>query len=114
MSSRYLTLVVAAALAGALGACESPRPAASARPADVSSAGSVDHQQREVEGRIDEALRSGRITREEHRALKSRADEIRRDERRYMADRSLNYDERQALLARLQSLSLEVDRHARR
>ena len=114
MSSRYLMVAVAAALAGALAACESPRPAASSRPADVSSAGSVDHQQREVEARLDEALRSGRITRDEHRALKARADEIRRDERRYMADGSLNHDERASLLARLQSVSRDLERHARR
>ena len=114
MSSRYLMVAVAAALAGALAACESPRPAASSRPADVSSAGSVDHQQREVEARIEQALRSGRITRDEHRALKAQADDIRRDERRYVADGSLNYSERQALLARLQNLSREVDRQSER
>ena len=114
MSSRYLMVAVAAALAGVLAACESPRPAASSRPADVSSAGSVDHQQREVESRIEQALRAGRISRDEHRALKAQADGIRRDERRYMADGSMNYDERKALLARLQNLSLEVDRQSQR
>ena len=115
MSSRYLPIAVAAALAGMLAACESPRPVASSpHPANVKSAGSVDHQQREVEGRIDEALRAGRISREEHRALKERADDIRRDERRYMADGTLTYEERGRLLSRLEGLSQQLDRSARR
>ena len=114
MSSRYLMIAVAAALAGTLAACESPHPAQPSHPANVSSAGSVDHQQREVEGRIDEALRAGRITREEHHALKGEADAIRRDERRYMADGSLSSSERDALLSRLEGLSQQVDRSARR
>ena len=114
MSSRYLMVAAAAALAGTLAACESPKPAPPAHPANVSSAGSVDHQQRDVENRIDEALRSGRISRDEHRVLKSRADDIRREERRFMADGSLSYDERRALLSRLEGLSREVDRYADR
>ena len=114
MTSRYLKVAVAAALLGTLAACESPRPVASSRPADTASAGSVDHQQREVEGRIDEALRTGRISRDDHRALKGQADEIRRDERRYMADGTLTLSERHALLARLSSLSAEVERRSER
>ena len=114
MSSRYLMVAAVTALLGALAACESPKPAPPAHPANVSSAGSVDHQQREVENRIEQALRSGRITRDEHRVLKGHADDIRRDERRYMADGSLSYDERQALLSRLEGLSHEVERYADR
>ena len=114
MSSRYLTIAVAAALAGMLAACESPQPVTSSHPTNVKSAGSVDHQQREVEGRIDEALRAGRISREEHRALKNQADDIRRDERRYVADGTLTYEERGRLLSRLEGLSQQLDRSARR
>jgi hypothetical protein len=106
-----LILAVSAALAGALSACESPRPAPS-RPADVPSAGSVDHQQREVEGRIEQAFRSGRLTRDEHRMLKNQADEIRREERRHMADGNVSASEKQALLSRLQNLSREVERQS--
>ena len=113
MSSRYLVLGVAAALIGGLAACESPQPVAS-RPANVQSAGSVDHQQREIEARIEQAHRSGRITAEQHRALRSQADNIRRDERRYMANGEMSASERQGLLARLENLSRDLDRLASR
>ena len=109
MSSRYWTFAITAVLIGGLAACESPRPAAS-RPANVQSAGSVDHQQREIEGRIEAALRSGRITQEQHRVLKSQADEVRRDERRYMANGEMSSSEKQALLTRLENLSRDLDR----
>ncbi len=109
MSSRYLIFAVSAALVGALAACESPRPS---RPADIPSAGSVDHQQRELEGRIDQAFRSGQLTRDEHRALKNRANEIRREERSYMADGNISWSEKHALRSRLESLSREVERQS--
>jgi hypothetical protein len=109
MSSRYLMFVVTTALIGGLAACESPRPVAS-RPANVQSAGSVDHQQREIEGRLEAAFRSGRITQEQHRALKSQADDIRRDERRYMANGDMSPSEKQTLLSRLENLSRDLDR----
>ena len=115
MSSRYLMVAAAAALAGALAACESPQPQpASSRPANTSSVGSVDHQQREIENRIEQAFRAGRLTQDEHLYLKGQANEIRRDERRYMADGSLSPGERDALHARLKNLSLEVDRRSDR
>ena len=113
MSSRYLTFAAAAALIGALAACESPQPVPS-RPANTPSAGSVDQQQREIDNRIEQAFRSGRLTQDERRVLKGQADEIRRDERRYMTDGSLSRGERDALLARLQSLSRDLDRYADR
>ena len=111
MSSKYLVLAVSAALVGTLAACESPRPAPS-RPADTPSAGSVDHQQREIEARIEQGFRSGRLTQSEHRALKNQADEIRREERNYMADGNVSWSERQALRSRLENLSREVDRQS--
>ena len=109
MPSKYLMLIATVALGGVLAACESPRPAAS-RPANVQSAGSVDHQQREIEGRIEAAFRSGRITQDQHRALRSQADDIRRDERRYTANGDMSASEKQALLVRLENLSRDLDR----
>lgn len=111
MSSRYLIFAVSAALVGTLAACESPSPVPS-RPANIPSAGSVDHQQRELEGRIEQGFRSGRLTRDEHRALKNQSDEIRREERRYMADGNISSSEKQTLLSRLESLSREVERQS--
>lgn len=112
MSSRYLITAVSVALVGALAACESPRPApqSSSRPANVQSAGSIDHQQREIEARIEQGFRSGRLTEKERHALKNQADEIRREERRYVADGTLGSGERQVLMSRLENLSREVER----
>ena len=112
MSSRYLTFAVAAALIGGLAACESPRPAS--HPTNVQSVGSVDHQQRELEGRIEAAYRSGRITQDQHRSLRNQTDEIRRDERRYLADGAVSASEKQTLLSRLENVSRELDRLSRR
>jgi len=113
MSFRYLIIAVSAALVGTLAACESPRPAPqSSRPANVPSAGSIDHQQREIEARIEQGFRSGRLTENERRALKNQADEIRREERRYVADGALGAGERQVLLSRLEALSREVERQS--
>jgi type IV pilus biogenesis protein CpaD/CtpE len=113
MSFRYPLVAVVVALTAALAACESPQPVPS-RPANTPSAGSVDHQQREIEGRIEQAFRAGRLTQDERRFLKGQADEIRRNERRYMADGTLTRGERNLLHARLQNLSRDVDRYSER
>ena len=109
MSSKYLMFAVTAVFVGGLAACESPRPV-TPRPVNVQSSGSVDHQQREIDGRIEAAFRSGRITQEQHRVLKNQADEIRRDERRYVADGNTSASEKQTLLSRLENLSRDLDR----
>ena len=111
MTFKYAMSVTAAALALVTAGCESPKPAPS-RPSDVSSAGSVDYRQREIEARIEQAARAGRITPDEQRMLKSQADDIRRDERRYMADGDLSVSEKAALNARLDSLSRDLDRRS--
>src|SRR2546430_2139266 len=110
MPSRYVILAVTAALVGGLAACESPRPVAASRPADVRSAGSVDYQQRDIERRIEQAYSSGQLTPDEYRSLRAQADGIRRDERRYMQDYDLSSSEKRDLNARLENLSREVDR----
>lgn len=111
MSSRYLILAVSAALIGTLAACESPSPAPS-RPGDVPSRGSVDHQQREIEARMEQNFRAGRLTQDEYRALRSAADDIRREERRFMSDGTLSPNEKQLLQSRLEGLSRQVDRQS--
>ena len=115
MPRKYAVVLIAAAAAAALGACQSPPPrsAAPARPANVQSAGSIDHQQREIEARIEQAYRSGRLSADDYRTLKTTAEDIRREERRYMADSDLSANEKQALSTRLDSLSREVDRRSR-
>ena len=110
MTSKYAFLVLTAAI---LAGCESPKPAPS-RPPDVSSAGSVDYQQRDIEGRIEQYFRAGRLSRADYDALKNQVDDIRRDERRYVKDSDLSGAEKRALNARLESLSREVDRRADR
>ena len=114
MPPKHAVLIAAAAVA-ALAACEStpPRQAAPSRPGNVQSAGSVDHQQREIEARIEQAYRSGRLSADDYRALKASSDDIRREEQRYMADSDLSPNEQQALRTRLDSLSREVDRRSR-
>ena len=109
MPSRSAVLIVTA-FAAVLVACESPRPAPPSRPANISSAGSVDQQQRELEVRMDQALRAGRLSRDDHHILKSQADEIRRDERRFMQNGELSSAEKASLNVRLDNLSRELDR----
>ena len=111
MPSKYVLIAVTAALVGGLSACESPAPAPQAtRPANVQSAGSVDHQQRDIERRIEAARNAGQLTPNEYRQLKEQADGIRRDERRYMQDYDLSAAEKRELNTRLENLSREVDR----
>ena len=113
MPSKYAIFIMTAALAGALAGCESPpRDTAPARPADTTSAGSVDYRQREIERRIEDAFRSGRITAEDQRQLKAQADDIRREERRFMADGDLSQTERNTLNGRLDTLSRELERRS--
>jgi len=115
MTYKYALCTVAAVLAAALAGCESPpRQAAPSRPADVQSAGSIDQRQREIEARLEDYRRSGRLSAENYRVLKSRADEIRRDERRSMADRDLTMDEQKRLRVQLDGLSRDMDRLATR
>ena len=110
MPNKYLMIAVSAALVAGLSACESPKPASASRPVNVQTVGSVDNQQREVEGRIEAAFRAGRINADQHRGFRAQADDIRKDERRAAANGVVSAGERQALLNRLENLSRDLDR----
>jgi len=79
----------------------------------VPSAAAIDQRQRDLEFRIEQGVRAGHITRDEHQLLRRQADDIRRDERRYMNDGTLSIDERRALGHQLESLARELDRQLR-
>ena len=104
-----LTALLLATLAGCVADSPPPRTA----PPPVPSAAQIDQRQRDLEYRIEQGVRSGHITRDEHLLLRRQADEIRRDERRYMNDGQLSIDERRALWARLDQLARETDRQMR-
>ncbi len=105
------TGLLAVALLIALSACAvqqppPPRPA----PPPIPSADAVDRRQRDLEFRIEQGVKAGWITADERQLLRNHADDIRRDERRYMNDGVLSPDERRALWARQDGLAREVDR----
>ena len=89
---RIPSVLIFASLAGCV-AAPPPKPA----PPPVASPAAIDQRQRNLELRIEQGYRSGRITPDEHRLLRNMADDIRRDERR-------------ALSARLEQLRRELER----
>lgn len=115
MSSKYPSMVLSALFFGALAGCvvapapPPPRPA----PPPVPSSAAIDARQRDLEFRIEQGFRSGHITRDEHTLLRRMADDVRREERRYMNDGMLSLDERQALAVQLDTLSREFNRQMR-
>ena len=108
--ARVPALVLLAALAGCL---ETPPRAGPKPPPPVPSAAAIDQRQRDLEYRIEQGVRTGHITRDEHQLLRNQADDVRREERRYMSDGQLSVDERRALGARLDALARELDRQLR-
>ena len=106
--------VVSVLLATTLSACivESPPPARPAPP-PIPSPAQIDARQRDLEYRIEQGFRAGTITRDEHQLLRRMADDIRREERRYMNDGQLSLDERRALANQLDALAREVERQRR-
>ena len=109
-SAAALTALLGASLAGCIVA---PQRAGPPAPPPVPSAAAIDQRQRDLEFRIEQGVRAGYITRDEHQLLRRQADDIRRDERRYMNDGTLSIDERRALGHQLDSLSRELDRQLR-
>ena len=105
----FATLLFAA-LAGCV--VESPPPPRPAPP-PVPSPAAIDARQRDLEFRIEQGFKSGLITRDEHQLLRGIADDVRREERRYMNDGQLSVDERRALNAQLDRLARELDRQLR-
>ena len=108
--ARVPALVVLAVLAGCL---ETPPKAGPKPPPPVLSPAAIDQRQRDLEYRIEQGSRSGHLTRDEHQLLRNQADDVRREERRYMSDGQLSVDERRALGARLDALTRELDRQLR-
>ena len=107
---KYLTIAVSVAFCGGIAACSTPAPApAPSHPRDVSSVGSIDQRQRDIDARIENSFRAGQISASDHRAFRAESDEIRRDEQKYMANGELSPGERTALHARLDRLGRLVD-----
>jgi hypothetical protein len=109
-TARLPALVLLAVLAGCL---ETPPKAGPKPPPPVPSPAAIDQRQRDLEYRIEQGVRTGHITRDEHLLLRNQADDVRREERRYMSDGQLSVDERRALGARLDALARELDRQLR-
>ena len=106
-------LIVAVAVAGCVVQSPPPsRPPPAAEPA-IPSPAAIDARQRQLEARIEDGHRAGHLTNDEHRWLRGEADNIRREERRYMSDGHLSPEERRALGAHLDRLANEVQRQMR-
>ena len=113
MSRRYISIAFSVLIFGALAGCVVAPPPAKPAPPPVPGPAAIDQRQRDLEYRIEQGFRSGTITQDEHTLLRRQADEIRREERRYMNDGQLSVDERRALWGQLQRLAAEVDRQMR-
>ena len=114
MSRGYRTIAFSMLLCSTLAGCVvAPPPPAKPAPPPVPGPAAIDQRQRDLEYRIEQGFRSGHITQDEHTLLRRQADDIRREERRYMNDGQLSVDERRALWAQLERLRSEVDRQLR-
>ena len=114
MLQNYMKALFPAFLFGVLTGCVvAPPPPAKPAPPPVPGPAAIDQRQRDLESRIEQGFRSGHITQDEHTLLRRQADDIRREERRYMNDGQLSVDERRALWAQLERLRSEVDRQLR-
>ena len=111
LAKTLLVPVLVMSLAGCV-VQQPPRPAPPSPP-PVPSAAQIDARQRDLEFRIEQGVRAGHITRDEHQLLRRQADDIRREERRFMNDGQLSVDERRALTHQLDNLSRELDRQLR-
>ena len=106
-------LLLAVVLVLNVAACVQQAPPPRPAPPPIPSADAVDRRQRELEFRIEQGVKSGHITGDERQLLRNQADDIRRDERRYMNDGVLSPDERRALWSRQDALARELDRQLR-
>ena len=79
-------------------------------PADAGNTPRVDRQEYEVSRRIEEGVRSGRITQREARRLQSRARETARHEAFFKSDGVVTQQERRQLRNELDALRDEVER----
>jgi hypothetical protein len=77
-TARLPALVLLAVLAGCL---ETPPKAGPKPPPPVPSPAAIDQRQRDLEYRIEQGVRTGHITRDEHLLLRNQADDVRREER---------------------------------
>ena len=102
--------LIAAALVLTLAACVQQAPPPRPAPPPIPSADAVDRRQRDLELRIEQGVKSGYITGDERQLLRNQADDIRREERRFMNDGVLSPDERRALWSRQDALTREIDR----
>ena len=73
----------------------------------------IDHSQFNISERIDEGVRSGRITQREARRLQSRERDIARHEARFKRDGVVTSQERQQLQRELMSLRNDLERTLR-
>jgi hypothetical protein len=74
----------------------------------------IDARQGEIDNRIEEHFRAGRLTQGQIELLRRMSADIRRDEQRYRSDNDLSLEERRALSNQLDALAREISRHVAR
>jgi hypothetical protein len=100
-----------------LAACETaprlgqrPSPAEPA-PAHIALSEQIDARQGEIDHRIEEHLRAGRLTQGQVESLRRMSADIKRHEERYRSDNYLSLEERRALSNELDALAREISRN---
>ena len=83
------------------------------RPGQANNTPGIDQREEQISQRIDEGLRSGRITQHEARRLHKREREIDKLERRFKADGVVSPQERRQLRDELNALRDQVERMLR-
>jgi hypothetical protein len=102
-----------------LAACETaPRgersPPTQPAQAHIALSEQIDARQGEIDNRIEQHFRAGRLRQDQLQLLRRMSADIRRDEQRYRSDNDLSLEERRALSNQLDALAREVSRHTAR
>ena len=123
MRKTFLIRAGALLIIGTLAACETaPRgqrsspaqPAQAQPPTHIAVSEQIDARQGEIDNRIEQHYRAGRLTQGQLQLLQRMSADIRREEQRYRSDNNLSLEERRALSNQLDALAREISRHIAR
>ena len=121
MGKTFLIRAGALLIMATLAACQTVPPGQRSSPAQpapgqphIAVSEQIDARQGEIDNRIEQHFRDGRLTRAEVELLRRMSADIRRDEQRYRSDNHLSLEERRTLSNQLDALAREISRYIAR